>query len=187
MCPRAAAPSEFSRWMLAHGDSNRNRNKPICNECMQQDELQKQTMMTRNKANVQASQDGLSAPHVDTNPHVTIFCSECNTAQSIDMNLFWKRGSNSHRFVRCSCTTDVCSQKKVSLGNWLRFQSDPASKISKWMKATGVYDNRTMPVHLTVKEYMERDELNREKTQKINREKVQIEAESNRKYKRMDM
>ena len=46
----------------------------------------------RNNADVQVSQDGTSAHQVDMNPHVTIFCPECHASQSLEMNLFWKKG-----------------------------------------------------------------------------------------------
>ena len=169
---------------IAHGDRSCQK---TCNECLKQEEVQKQALRNRNKADVQVSQDGISAPQVDTNPHVTIYCSECDAAQSIEMNLLWKRGSASHRFVRWACTTEVCSKKKLTLGNWLRFQDDHGSKISKWMKATGIHDDRTRPVHITVKDYMQREELNdRRQTRKRKGERVQIDIESKRKHTRID-
>lgn len=103
------------------------------------------------------------------------------------MDLLWKRGNKSNRFVRWSCTTEACSRKRSSLGNWLRFPKDHCSKISTWMKATGIHDDHTRPVHITVKEYMQREELNgRGKTRKRKGETVQIEVERQRKHHRID-
>ena len=121
------------------------------------------------------------------NPRVTIFCSECDAAQSIEINLLWKRGSSRHRFVRWSCTTYECSQKKVSLGKWLRFRSDNGSQIAKWMKAKGISDDRTRPVNITIKEYMEREELHaRGQPRKRKGESVPTGMERQRKHNRID-
>ena len=136
---------------------------------------------------MQVSHDGISAPQVDMNPHVTIFCPECDASQSLEMNLFWKRGNERDRFVRWSCTTAVCSKKRLSLGKWLRLKNNHGSQISKWMKATGIYDDHTRPVHITTKEYMKQEELN-DRTKSRNRkgERVQIGIESPQKTNRVD-
>ena len=92
-----------------------------------------------------------------------------------------------NRFVRWSCTTEECSKKKQSLGNWLRLKNNHGSHISKWMKATGIYDDHTRPVHITIKEYMKQEELNdRTKSRKRKGERVQIGIESPQKNSRVD-
>ena len=185
MCSKAKAISEYTMWTMAHGECT--KKKPSCNECMQLGEIEKQAFRNRNKADVQVSHDGISAPQVDMNPHVTIFCPECDASQSLEMNLFWKRGNERHRFVRWSCTTEVCSKKRLSLGNWLRLKNNHGSQISKWMKATGIYDDHTRPVHITTKEYMKQEELNdRTKSRKRKGERVQIGIESPQKNSRVD-
>ena len=89
--------------------------------------------------------------------------------------------------MRWSCTTEVCNKKKVSLGDWLRLQNDHGSKVSKWMKARGIYDDRTRPVHITAKEFMQREELNdRRQNRKRKGERVQIEIGSPQKINRIN-
>ena len=104
------------------------------------------------------------------NPTVTMFCPECNTAQSIDMNLFWNKGSKGSRFVRWSCTFALCKQKRKSVGNWLRFEFDPSSTISAWLKSKSIYDKCSRPANINVTEYMERPEV--ADPTKQNKEKV---------------
>ena len=87
ICKKEKLHEEFTMWGIARYRTDRQ----ACDTCMQQEESKKQNMRKRNKADVQVSQDGNSAPHIDMNPKVTIFCPKCNTAQSIEMNVFWKR------------------------------------------------------------------------------------------------
>ena len=183
MCSKAKDVSEFTMWTVAHGKTKR---QPRCNECMQQEDMQKQTLRNRNKTDVQVSTDGTSASQLDMNPHVTVFCSECHSSQPIDMNLFWKRGNRSNRFVRWSCTTDVCSQKNVSLGNWLLcLQNRRTSKIATWMKASRLHDHAARPVHITNTEDIRRVITKLEtQTKKRKADKVQMDSESQRKRKK---
>ena len=92
MCQKEKAHSEFTMWKIVHGDRAAHH-KQSCDECMHKEELERQEMSKRNKANVQVSRDGLSAIQVDMNPKVSIYRPECDAAQSIDMNLFWKKKS----------------------------------------------------------------------------------------------
>ena len=83
--------------------------------------------------------------------------------------------------------TEVCSKTKISLGNWLRLKNNHGSEVSKWMKATGMYDDHTRPVHITTKEYMKQEKLNdRRMSKKRKGEKAQIEIESPQKNSRVD-
>ena len=182
MCAKAKALSEYTMWTLAHGAHT--KKKQSCNECMQLGDIEKEACRTRNKANVQVSHDGNSAPQVDMNPHVTIFCPECDASQSIEMNSLWKRGNQRNRFLRWSCTNEWCSKKNVSLGNWLRFQNDSDSKIVTWLKTKGIYEERTRPATINVTEYMERQEgSDRGKQRKRKRESDQSGMERQPKHK----
>ena len=106
-----------------------------------------------------------------------MFCPECNTAQSIEMNVFWNKGQ-SRRFVEWSCTSECCKQKRKSLGNWLRFEFDPSSKISAWLKSKGIYDKCSRPANINVIEYMERQEVaDQKKKQKRKLERDQLDME----------
>ena len=156
LCKTEKLLEAFTMWFVSHGYRS---DRQVCDTCMQPEELKKQNMRKRNKADVQVTQDGNSAPHIDMNPRVTMFCPKCNTAQSIEMIEFWNKGSKGSRFVECSCTSEGCKQKRKSLGNWLRFEFDPSSKISAWLKSKGIYDNCSRPANINVIEYMERQEV----------------------------
>ena len=115
MCSKVKEEPEFTMWRVANG---RTKRAPSCNECMQKEDMQKETLRNRNQANVQVSNDGTSASQLDMNPHVTIFCPECHSSQPIDMNLFWKKGTHKNRFLRVACASESCSnsEKKRYLG-----------------------------------------------------------------------
>ena len=182
MCSKVKEVPEITMWTVAHGKTKR---APSCNERMQKEDMQKETIRNRNQANVQVSNDGTSASQFDMNPHVTVFCSECQSSQSVEMDLFWKKGNRSNRFVRWSCTTDVCRQKQVSLGNWLFVQNDDSSNIAKWLKMSGLHDCFARPVHITSTEDIRREITKLEmQTTKRKADKVQMESESQRKRKK---
>ena len=114
--------------------------------------------------NVQISRDGMSARQPDLNPLVRIFCAKCNFAENIEYNLLWKKGSGKDRFVRWSCKNECCTQKKRSLGNWLRFPVNESKKfanseISAWCMKYETHKDKERPVHMTLEKFMERDEL----------------------------
>ena len=70
----------------------RRRSQVVINVCNWEKSRDKRFVIEI-KADVQVSHDGTSAPQVDMNPHVIIFCPECDASQSLEMNLFWKRGN----------------------------------------------------------------------------------------------
>ena len=89
-----------------------------------------------------------------------------------------KKGSKTNRFVEWSCTSGCCKQKRKSLGNWLRFEFDPSSKISAWLKSKGIYDKCSRPAQINVIEYMERQEVaDRDKKQKRKLDSDQLDME----------
>ena len=108
-CSQERSTAEFGRWTIAHGPSHKNQ---WCDACMVEEESQKQDLRRRNKSQVQVSHDGTSAVQHEMNPKVSIFCPDCDAEQCIDMNILWKRGDASHRFVKWSCLTQTCKNKK---------------------------------------------------------------------------
>ena len=114
----------------------------------------KRVMNERNRADVQPTHDGTSAVQLDMNPKVIMFCPQCDAAQTVEMEMLWKKGFDGRRFVHWSCTEMRCKQKRKSIGNWLRFQKEPGSKISTWLRKIGYADVYTRPQCITVKDYV---------------------------------
>ena len=108
---------------------------------------------------MQVSHDGISASQVELNPkvhiYIYIYCSECLEAQTIEMNALWKQGDKGNRFLRLTCENELCSKKKISLGNWLRLQDDPNSQVLKWLKARAIHQERTRPAHIHAEDFIE--------------------------------
>ena len=133
-------------------------------------------MHDRDKSIIQVSQDGISARQPILNPKVSIFCPQCDAGQEIEMNLFWKRGYGTHRFIEWACENRDCRDahgrphKIRTLGHWLRFQSDPNSKISTWLKEHEVYKDKERPVTMTSTVYMAQDTSTTSSSRKRKRE-----------------
>ena len=143
---------------------------------MNEEELKRQDLRSRNQLNIQVSQDGASASHSDMNPRVAIFCPRCSAKHSIEMSSLWKRDTSANRFMRWSCLTKMRSQKRVSLGTWLRFANDCDSDIAKWMKARDTYKDHQRPAHNSVKEYTEHTVYSRRGKNNLKRKKEHAET-----------
>ena len=126
----------------------------ICDAHMEAQEAEKQRMRDSNKAMVTKSCDGLSAIQPMLSPTVLIFCPMCSSEQNVDMNIFWKRDDETHRFWKISCCSDACHKQRIRVGKWLRRPHEEHNSIESWLKYNEVYKDEVQDVKMTVALYL---------------------------------
>ena len=87
-----------------------------------------------------------------------IYCPACSAPDEIELDLLWKKGPASARFVFWPCSALGCKKRKrASLGKWLRFANDSSSDISSWLKDTQTFDCEERPLAVTNKMFTQRE------------------------------
>ena len=148
---------EFAQWIIRHGEYQDKTAR--CDTCRDKHEAEEERMRQANKAMVIPSniQPSFNAhTHVQDQPSckpmVTIYCSGCDHGKELDMNMFWHKTKEKHRFQKISC---ISCKKSCRLGKWLRRPQEADNSIEEWLKHNNaIAKDKDRPAYMTVDLYL---------------------------------
>ena len=115
---------DFTRWRSKHGASR--DSAAACDSCLE--------------AQVNACQQ------------VTVFCPDCSTKKSVDINVFWEHERDGQRFRRVRCEDNDC-KKHIRVNGWLRRPFEVDNTIKAWLRHNAVLHDDKRPPTMTVELY----------------------------------
>ena len=84
---------------------------------------------------------------------VSMICLHCGAGRSVDMKLFWKRGSDNRRFCSVQCVGAICTTSWLSIEKWLRHPKQPHNTVLAWLTFNAAVDSLKCPDLLTADSY----------------------------------